>query len=318
MSPQDKKKQLESLIVERITPLIDNNYVLLDLPYHSNLGDTLIWQGELDFLKSIPFKCRHATWHGGNVCKGIKTDTIILLHGGGNFGDVWPTHQIFRKKIIEKYPNNKILVFPQTIYYSDRRKLEDDAVFFEKFSNVIISARDEDSYQICRDFFPNNKSMLVPDMAFCMDMSKYKREKQPKGNLFVRRTDLEINENVDYSIVPKDVVESDWVWLEHSREYYRRYMIEKKISRFDQFLGTDFKNLFNDLYWHHFLRELNVKTAIQFIDKYESIYTTRMHAAILSVILGKKNVVLFDNSYGKSSSFYNTWLKDVDGLSLSC
>jgi pyruvyl transferase EpsO len=318
MSPQDKKKQLESLIVESITPLIDHDYVLLDLPYHSNLGDTLIWQGELDFLRCIPFKCHHSTWWGGNASKGIKSDSTILLHGGGNFGDIWPSHQIFRKKVIEQFPNNKVIIFPQTIYYSDRRKLEDDAVFFEKFSNVIISARDEDSYQICRDFFPNNKSMLVPDMAFCMDMSKYKREKQPKGNLFVRRTDLEINENVDYSIVPKDVVESDWVWLEHSREYYRRYMIEKKISRFDQFLGTDFKNLFNDLYWHHFLRELNVKTAIQFIDKYESIYTTRMHAAILSVILGKKNVVLFDNSYGKSSSFYNTWLKDVDGLSLSC
>lgn len=132
----------------------------------------------------------------------------------------------------------------------------------------------------------------------------------------MRRTDLEINENVDYSIVPKDVVESDWVWLEHSREYYRRYMIENKISRFDQFLGTDFKNLFNDLYWHHVLRPLNVKTAIQFVDKYESIYTTRMHVAILSVMLGKNNTVLFDNSYGKSSSFYKTWLSDVDGIKL--
>lgn len=316
MSPQDKKKQLESLIVESITPLIDHDYVLLDLPYHSNLGDTLIWQGELDFLRCIPFKCHHSTWWGGNANKSIKSDSTILLNGGGNFGDIWPSHQIFRKKVIEQFPNNKVIIFPQTIYYSDNKKLEEDSAFFAEHPNVTICARDENSYQICKEFFSRNCSLLVPDMAFCINMSKYNRVEQPKGNLFVRRTDLEINEKIDYSIVPKDVVESDWVWLEHSREYYRRYMIENKISRFDQFFGTDFKNLFNDLYWHHVLRPLNVKTAIQFIDKYESIYTTRMHAAILSVILGKKNVVLFDNSYGKSSSFYNTWLKDVDGIKL--
>ena len=52
------------------------------------------------------------------------------------------------------------------------------------------------------------------------------------------------------------------------------------------------------------------------IDTYDQIYTTRMHAAILSVILGKSEVTLFDNNYGKSSSLYHTWLEDVNGLKL--
>ena len=41
-----------------------------------------------------------------------------------------------------------------------------------------------------------------------------------------------------------------------------------------------------------------------------------MHAAILGVILGKDDITLYDNSYGKSSAFFDTWLNDVDGLRL--
>lgn len=30
----------------------------MDLPYHENIGDTLIWQGKMEFLKKLPHKCR--------------------------------------------------------------------------------------------------------------------------------------------------------------------------------------------------------------------------------------------------------------------
>ena len=48
---------------------------------------------------------------------------------------------------------------------------------------------------------------------------------------------------------------------------------------------------------------------------YKTIYTTRLHAAILGVLLGKK-VVFMDNSYGKNRGFYETWLKDCDAVKM--
>ena len=42
---------LKSDIKANLCNLIDNDYVLLDLPYHINTGDLLIWEGELFFLK---------------------------------------------------------------------------------------------------------------------------------------------------------------------------------------------------------------------------------------------------------------------------
>ena len=194
--------------------------------------------------------------------------------------------------------------------------MRSDANFYSQHPYVIICVRDNRSFQLVREHFPKNKSLLVPDMAFCMDMKRYKRSSNPSGSVFIRREDKEVNREVNYKDVPTNAVVSDWTFLSKSNEYKRQRDIVKWATRFDCRLGTDWKHKWIDLYWYHVLRPLNVKTAINFIDHYEHIYTTRMHAAILSVILGKTDVTLFDNTYGKSSSFYNTWLRDVDGLKL--
>lgn len=121
-----------------------------------------------------------------------------------------------------------------------------------------------------------------------------------------------------YDAVPGYADMSDWRWLQNSKEYRWVYKMQKGIAHFDRILRTNIRDRFTDYCWYHYLRKLNVRTAIEFIDRYEHIYTTRMHAAILSVILGKDDVVLFDNSYGKSSSFYQTWLEDVEGIQCIC
>ena len=43
---ESKINKLRALIFEKLVPLIDNDYILVDLPYHSNIGDILIWEGE--------------------------------------------------------------------------------------------------------------------------------------------------------------------------------------------------------------------------------------------------------------------------------
>lgn len=51
MNATQKKKQLMDTITKVLTPLIDNDYVYLDLPYYNNLGDVLIWEGTKCFCK---------------------------------------------------------------------------------------------------------------------------------------------------------------------------------------------------------------------------------------------------------------------------
>lgn len=42
---------------------------------------------------------------------------------GGNLGDIYHEHIDFLIKLTIKYPENRIVVFPQTVFYNDRKKV---------------------------------------------------------------------------------------------------------------------------------------------------------------------------------------------------
>lgn len=53
----EKINLLKSLIDKGLLPLINSSCVYLDVPYHTNIGDTLIWEGTEQFLASNHIKC---------------------------------------------------------------------------------------------------------------------------------------------------------------------------------------------------------------------------------------------------------------------
>lgn len=46
MNFKTKKIELKNIIHNRLYPLIDNNYVLYEVPLYNNVGDLLIGEGE--------------------------------------------------------------------------------------------------------------------------------------------------------------------------------------------------------------------------------------------------------------------------------
>lgn len=191
-----KVGQLQRLLEGTLLPLINNDYVLLDVPYYNNIGDVLIWQGTHDLLKQSKHKCLMSaskdTWNYGK----LDSDIIILLQGGGNFGDLWIQHQDFRNKIIEKYPNNKIIILPQTIFYNDKNRMLADACLMACHRNLHICARDMRSYELLKQYFSKNQLYLLPDMAFCISsklLDKYRVGSQNK-TLLLMRADKELAE----------------------------------------------------------------------------------------------------------------------------
>ena len=58
-----------------------------------------------------------------------------------------------------------------------------------------------------------------------------------------------------------------------------------------------------------------VKVGIEHISKYEKVYSNRLHGALLSILLGKETYII-DNSYGKNSQYYSTWLKNTKNIHL--
>ena len=171
MLQNEKIKELRNKIIYTLIPLIDSDYIFLELPYYSNVGDLLIWKGEEDFLKQVEYKCLlRSSFHTFSF-PNISANTIILLQGGGNWGDMWDgekTPHSFRRRIAEKYPNNKIIVFPQTVFYKNEKIAHYDAELFGKCKRLTICARDNVSYNYLRSIYTND-IILLPDMAFCIE-----------------------------------------------------------------------------------------------------------------------------------------------------
>lgn len=308
MESREKRQQLSDRICNVLLPLVGQKCVYLDLPYYENVGDVLIWEGTEAFLKKchISIVCK-ASWDTFDF-RDIDPNVPILLQGGGNFGDVWFPPQDFRRRVISHYPNNRIIILPQTVYYEKEENLKKDAVLFAQHKNLIICARDKFSYSLVQKYF-SNQAICLPDMAFCIEpdqLSKWLLPVQIGSELFVRRDDVELG-RIDYSkYVPASAHIADWPTYNINILYRLHWLLKrrKKLERWHLMWVID-------LYAQYYLRPKVLRMGIGFISRYEHIYTTRLHVAILSVLLNK-TFVLFDNSYGKNRQFYETWLSDLD------
>ena len=85
---------LRKKISDTLTPLINHDYVLLDLPYYDNIGDTLIWDGTKEFLKTLPYKCLYYASKDSFRYRDLSPDTVILLSGGQFWRPISPTLRV--------------------------------------------------------------------------------------------------------------------------------------------------------------------------------------------------------------------------------
>lgn len=318
MNNQDKIQQLSQLITAGLASLLSGrDCILLDAPYHNNIGDICIWQGEVDFLKSVGAKLlftKSLYWTPSN---DLSPETIILLHGGGNFGDIYRSCQDFRLKIIERYPNNRIVMFPQSVWYDDPNLIAHDSAIMSRHKDLWLCARDRKAYQFMKEHFPVNNILLLPDMAFCiLDSSLYHfRTLEKTGNkLFMRRMDGELVKDTIATLDSFDV--KDWPGFDGSDIKYFFFHHAKRgirvLSKLYLPIGQQWERLIDTIAAQS-LRPRLVKTGLSFLAGYDSITTTRLHALILGVLLGKP-IEYIDNKTGKLSDFANTWLSDLESV----
>ena len=98
----------------------------MGIPHHGNIGDNAIAVAEEELLAKYfsNYKIYYMQEKYLDICakkvkKYMNDEDIILLHGGGNIGDTYERPEKGRREVIKLYPNNKIIIFPQTAYFSD-------------------------------------------------------------------------------------------------------------------------------------------------------------------------------------------------------
>lgn len=311
---EDRITVLRKTLEERLLPLVNRDYVFLDLPYHPNVGDSLIAAAAISILKKAPYRCLYCSSGYTFDNRKIALDTLIIFNGGGNFGDLWSSYTDFRNRIIREHPDNHFLILPQSVFYKDEKNLEEDIkVYSSCGERMTICARDKGSYDFLKSNFTNNNVLLVPDLAFYTDKNLLKPKSCNGKVLFLKRRDKEFVSSSKYDIVPENAEIRDWPTMEKkSLRFYWKYLKFVELSRNVRWYPKTFWHL-EDYIWQKFIIPYYVRSGIRFVNEYDVIYSTRLHVAILSMLLNKQ-VYFFDNSYGKNSSLYNTWLKESPNM----
>jgi len=277
-------------------------YVLLDFPNHINIGDSAIWLGEIDVLhgyhgRGPSFVC-DAGFSPERLRSALSEDTIIYLHGGGNFGDIWKMHQLFREKIIATFKNHQIIQLPQSVHYGVPEATAETKSIFQSHKQLSIMLRDRKSQSQLKEVL-GLESLLVPDAAFCINASNFPVDTTGRGLGTLLRTDVEKRDDADQvaTLLPPNTAIEDWrrpnaLQLNWS---LRKSRLVRKAPPKRAILPLILRH------YNGFATE-NVKRGLAQLAEAQIIITDRLHGHILSTLLGKPHVAI-DNSYGKIANF---------------
>ena len=175
------------------------NIFIIGTPNHGNIGDQAIWYATQRLMEDL-FKDSNVVdinigdfWADiGAIVDLIQRQDMIILHGGGNFGNYYMEDERIRRCVITSFPDHRLIMFPQTIYFSDdkigREELVKSIRIYEKNKNLVLIARDSHSFEIMRDNFANNV-YLLPDVVLSLNFADEYRQRE--DILFCFRNDAE-------------------------------------------------------------------------------------------------------------------------------
>ncbi len=275
-----------------------NKIYLFGTPVHGNLGDQAILLGEEKFLKDnfknkkvievesiVVSKCY-------KLLKILAGKSTILIHGGGFLGSLWINEEEMFRKVLKTFTDNKIIVFPQTVYFSEdeegRRIFEESKKIYKSHKDLYICCREKYSFDFMKKNMPDVNVLLIPDMVLYLD----------------RLNDVFDRNNVLFCVrKDKEKVNYDFESLKD--------MLENKYNFNIDYTDTVIKNNIYTLKNRN--NEVNKK--INQFRKYKLVITDRLHGMVLA-FLSNTPCLVFQNKSYKVKGVYE-WINNANYIELS-
>lgn len=266
--------------------------ILFGTPIHGNLGDHAIAYAEHKLLNTVGLEAFevYTYTHEYNfeyISKNISKDALICVTGGGSMGSQWTVEEELIRKVVTSFKNNKIIIFPQTIFYKDddfgKVELEKSREIYNSHKNLYICAREEKSYNIIKENYKNANILLVPDIVLSLPVFNFNEERDKI--LLCIRHDVESNlsnENLQYikEAVKKLNIKYEWTDTVINSDITQEKREECLMSKFRQF------------------------------SKAKIVITDRLHGMIFAVIT-KTPCIVLSNYNHKVKGVYN-WIKELN------
>lgn len=273
------------VILKRLKNNQSTKIVLFGTPAHGNLGDQAIAISELDYLQriaterdivEIPMPLFNT--NRNRIKKYINPQDTIIISGGGWMGNLWIHNEITIRQIIMDYPDNRIIIFPQTLYYTNdeygRKTAAATKNIFSNHKDLFLSVRDARSYECAEKELGLNAEK---NLFFCPDMVVYGtlaqrivHSPEKRTVLMCIRKDVEKISNTDN--VRQVLLEAGYSIKETTTVLNHLIPLKKRFSA---------------------VREKLVEFQIASI-----VVTDRLHAMLFAIMAGTP-CIAFDNVTGK-------------------
>lgn len=269
--------------------------ILIGVPHHCNLGDHAIAIAEKKFIERYFHEYKYQEIAEENVHKclnkfknNIDKEDIIMLHGGGNLGNQYLFTELGRRKVVETFPENIIISFPQTIFFDDteegKKEIEISKKIYGSHKKMIFMAREEKSYEIMKEIFNKNKIFLTPDIVTILDVSNIEK-KERKGALMILRNDMESKIDNEVHKKIEQILTKNYNKVHHT-----------DTAKGDGILGHRRKEELQNMFEKYVSSEI--------------VVTDRLHGMIFAAITGTP-CIAFDN-YNHKIKFTYKWLEKFE------
>lgn len=289
------KPMYKKMTTEKITKSDKKRFILIGAPNYKNLGDHAIVEAEEQFLahyfsdiEYIEFSMLHYLYDAEHISQYIDENDVVLVHGGGFLGNLWLDAENMVRQVLTDFPNNKVIVFPQTMHYDSRfnkdEELKKSQLVYNKHKDLTVFLRERQSYEFVKDNFAESVNpKLVPDIVAFLEYKSSNSNRQDV--LMAFRDDKEKLNHSKYTKLIEEVIKSKNIKLNYTDTVITDHVDESN-------------------------RDIKLKEKFEQFNRHKLIVTDRLHGMIFSLITGTP-CIAFDNSSGKVSGVFE-WLKDFE------
>lgn len=202
----------------------------------------------------------------------IKKDDYIFFQSSYCTQDLGGVEDLMHQAVMNDYPDNKLVMFPQTIYFKSEVRRKQASEIYDSHQHLLFLARDMVSYNFAKDMFPHVPVYAYPDIVTTL-IGEYHFSAQRKGFFLCLRNDVE-----------KYYQDSDIEMLKARLESVDT--VESGDTTLTVKVNAETNNLRS--YIDGFIEKLS---------KYKVVITDRYHGTILSLAANTPVVVIKSNDH---------------------
>ncbi len=294
---------------------------ILDAPNQRNVGDSLIWEGELAYLEQLGLRIRYVSdlngFDAADLRRRLPRDGIVLLHGGGNFGDLWIGHQEHREKVAAELTDYRMVQLSQSIFFADAERAATANRIIGQHPDFHLLIRDNLSMERAAKLLPAISRTYCPDMALGYD-ARFSEgvRRSPSEVLVIARADRESASGLSRVagdwIAPYPLHVTDWGLHRADPLGWRLaravLKVQRRLVAARRRLPVKTPTLPQALVQRAILvvNRSNVESAVVLYASARAVVVDRLHAHVLALLLGIGHVML-DNNYRKLGAVFDDY-----------